>query len=110
MKLATREVGSATIIDFEGRLDTRTVDEAEQELMGQLQGSPDQFLINLSQLEFVSSAGLRTILRAAKLVRGKGGVLKVSSARGVVKEVLEISGLDSLLQLYEDEEQALAAF
>ena len=50
------------------------------------------------------------ILRVAKQVRGYSGELKVCGAQGVVKEVLEISGFDSLLDLYESEQQALDAF
>ena len=75
-----------------------------------MQAEPRQVLANLALLEFVSSAGLRVILRVGKHMRGYGGALKVSGAQGMVKEVLEISGFDSLLDLYEHEEQAVGSF
>ena len=110
MELATREVDAVLVIDIIGKLDTQTAGPAEEQLLAFVDAEQDKFLINLSGLDFVSSAGLRVILRAAKKIRGNAGPLKVCSAKGVVKEVLEISGFDSLLDLYEEEGPALSAF
>lgn len=110
MNINTRSLDEIVAIDIEGKLDTQTSTPALEQLMQILESSPGKVLISLALLEFVSSAGLRVILRAAKQVRSYGGELKVSGAQGVVKEVLEISGFDSLLDLYEDEEQAVGSF
>lgn len=110
LNIATRGIDGILAIDIEGKLDTTTSSGALDVFLQQLQGDPPNVLINLAPLEFVSSAGLRVILRVAKRVRAYGGVMKVSGAQGVVQEVLEISGFDSLLDLYDDENQALAAF
>ena len=106
----TRVVGPVLVIDLQHKLDTQTSAPTQEALLQQLQDQPQQVLVTLTALEFVSSAGLRVILRAAKQVRGYKGALKVSGASGMVKEVLEISGFDSLLDLYDSEEQALASF
>jgi anti-anti-sigma factor len=110
MEIGTRTEGSVVVVDIEGKLDTQTCEAALEYLLEALGSSPAQVLINLAKLDFVSSAGLRVILRAAKQVRSYSGELKVSGAQGVVKEVLEISGFDSLLDLHEDESQAMASF
>lgn len=110
MNINTRNIDGILAIDIEGKLDTQTATPAMEELLQYLESSPDKVLINLAPLEFVSSAGLRVILRVAKQMRGYGGALKVSGAQGVVKDVLEISGFDNLLDLYEDEGQAVNAF
>ena len=110
MNISTRKIGEIFAIDIEGKLDTTTSTPALQELLQYLEYSPDKVLISLAPLEFVSSAGLRVILRVAKHVRGYKGQLKVSGAHGVVKEVLEISGFDSLLDLYEEEDLALSSY
>ena len=110
MEITTRTEEAAVVVDIEGKLDTQTCEAAREYLMEALSSSPAQVLISLAKLDFVSSAGLRVILRAAKQVRSYNGELKVSGAQGVVKEVLEISGFDSLLDLHEDESQALASF
>jgi anti-anti-sigma factor len=98
------------VVDIEGKLDTQTCESALESLLEILGSNPAQVLINLAPLEFVSSAGLRVLLRTAKQVGTYGGALKVAGAQGVVKEVLEISGFDSLLDLCEDEKQAVASF
>jgi anti-sigma B factor antagonist len=110
MNISTRSLDEIVAIDIEGKLDTQTSTPALEQLLQLLESKPGKVLVSLASLEFVSSAGLRVILRVAKQVRGYGGDLKVSGAQGVVKEVLEISGFDSLLDLYEDEEQAVGSF
>jgi anti-anti-sigma factor len=110
MNISTRSLDEIVAIDIEGKLDTQTATPALEQLLQILESSPGKVLISLAMLEFVSSAGLRVILRAAKQVRSYDGELKVSGAHGVVKEVLEISGFDSLLDLYEDEEEAVGSF
>ncbi len=110
MNISTRNVGGILAIDIEGKLDTQTATPAMEELLQYLESSPDKVLISLAPLEFVSSVGLRVLLRIAKEMRGYGGELKVSGAQGVVKDVLEISGFDTLLDLHEDEGQAIDSF
>lgn len=97
MNLKLRHVEQVTAIDIDGKLDTNTSIPALEQLLAHLEGSPASVLINLEALEFASSAGLRVLLRVAKHVRGYSGELKVAGAQGMVKEVLEISGFDSLL-------------
>ncbi len=110
MNISTRSIGDVCALDIEGKLDTQTSVPALEELMDHLDASPSKVLISLASLEFVSSVGLRVILRIAKHVSGYGGDLKVSGAHGMVKEVLEMSGFDSLLDLYENEERAVSSF
>ena len=69
-----------------------------------------KLLLNLENLVFISSAGLRLILKTAKLVHGRNGDLKVCGATGVVKEVMEISGFDSLLDLHDNVATVLDSF
>lgn len=110
MEISKRIEAGTQVIDMTGKLDTQTAGPAMEKLQGHLDGYDGNLLINLEGLDFVSSSGLRVILRAAKQMRSQGGNMKVCGARGVVKEVLEISGFDSLLDLHADETQALSAF
>lgn len=110
MNLKLRHIGEITAIDIVGKLDTNTSTAALEQLLAHLEASPARVMISLEALEFASSAGLRVLLRVGKHVRGYSGELKVAGAGGMVKEVLEISGFDTLLNMYDSEEQALAAF
>jgi anti-anti-sigma factor len=110
MELTKRVLDNTLVVDMAGSLDTQTAGSAMDALQVHLDARPENLLINLAGLEFVSSSGLRVILRAAKQVRANGGNMKLCGAQGMVKEVLEISGFDRLLDLHDEEAQALAAF
>jgi anti-anti-sigma factor len=110
MQINTRTIGEINAFDLEGKLDTQTATLALEKLLEYLASKPMKVLINLAALEFISSSGLRVILQIAKKVKDYSGEMKVCGAQGVVKEVLEISGFDTLLELHEDEEQAIASF
>ncbi|NOR39880.1 MAG: anti-sigma factor antagonist [Gammaproteobacteria bacterium] len=110
MELTKRVLDNTLVVDITGDLDTQTAGPAMDALQEHVDAKPGNFLINLAGLDFVSSSGLRVILRTAKQVRANGGNMKVCGASGMVKEVLEISGFHRLLDMYDEEAQALAAF
>ena len=66
--------------------------------------------MNMEKLEFLSSAGLRVLLRTGKESQATGGTMKICQPNGVVKEVLDISGFSSFLDIHDDEAEAMAAF
>jgi anti-anti-sigma factor len=106
----TRRVRDVLVVDMIGRLDSRTAGPASTELNKIAQGPDRKLLLNAGKLEYMSSAGLRAILVAAKLIQVHGGEVKICRANATVKHVMEVSGFTSLLHLYDTEESALAAF
>ena len=74
------------------------------------EGGNKKILVNLKELEYVSSAGLRVLLTAAKLVQASGGQIKFCQPNDLVKQVLEISGFNSLLSMYGGEGEAIKSF
>ena len=81
-----------------GRLDGSNAPTAEKELIALVEsnGSVD---VNLAGLDYVSSAGLRVFLAAAKAAKGKGGKLVLVAPKPAVLEVLQISGFDRILEI-----------
>jgi anti-anti-sigma factor len=110
MEIQTRHVRDVVVVDMIGRLDSRTSGPASTELNKLAQIANCKVLMNVDKLEYVSSAGLRAILVAAKLAQVNGGAVKICRANATVKQVMEVSGFSSLLHLYDTEEGALAAF
>ena len=110
MQITTRKVYDVQVVDLAGNLDSRGAGDIGDQLVEIAQASAKQVLLNLAKVEFVSSAGLRIILRAAKLLQNRDGELKICSAVEGVREVMETSGFDSLLKLYNTEKEAFAAF
>ena len=89
--------GDKLNIALEGRLDTMTAPDLEKELKESLADVKD-LTIDMSKLEYISSAGLRTLLMAKKTLHNKGNVVIVN-ANDIVKEVFEVTGFDSLLDI-----------
>jgi anti-anti-sigma factor len=82
-----------------GRLDGFTSAAHEAELKALLAGDASSVTIDLSQLEYVSSAGLRVLLMTAKLAKAKGGGVVLASPTSVVLDVLKISGFDKIFDI-----------
>jgi anti-anti-sigma factor len=95
---------------MEGRLDSHTAGYGNDEMVRIIKGDHKDVLINLAQLEFITSAGLRVLLLAAKLLQTSGGKLKLCAANQFVKDVLETSGFTSLIALHATEADAVGAF
>jgi anti-sigma B factor antagonist len=110
VKIETRKVYDVLVVDMSGRLDSRTSGDSGDRIVKIAQGGDKRVLLNLDKLDYVSSAGLRVIVTGAKLLQGKRGELKICNAKGAVKSVLETSGFDSLIKLYDTEKEAIAAF
>lgn len=110
MEIKTRQVNNVLAVDMVGRLDTETSSHVSDELVRIAQSGNSKVVLNLDGLEYVSSAGLRAILMAAKVLRGSQGELKICHANGLVKEVMDISGFNQIIRVYDTENEALAAF
>jgi anti-anti-sigma factor len=85
--------------DLIGRLDGFTSAAHEAELRALLGGDAQSLLINLGQLEYISSAGLRVLLMTAKLAKAKGGTVVLAAPTATVREVLTISGFDKIFEI-----------
>ena len=87
----------ALTIALEGRLDTMTAPELEKPFKEPLDGA-DTLIMDLSKLDYVSSAGLRVLLSAHKQMSQKGG-MKVTHLNEIVQEVLNVTGFSDILTI-----------
>ena len=111
MQIKTRHVDNVLVFDMEGRLEHQTSDDANDEMTRIIKDSHNKMiLLNLKGLEYVSSSGLSVILSAAKLVQSSRGKIKVCEAKGKVKEVMEVTGFNKLLPVYESEKEGITSF
>ena len=92
MEIKTRQVNDVLVVEITGRLDTQGSGPAAEQMAGIAQGCNHKILLNLDMLEFISSSGLRVLLRTAKLLPKPEGRMIICQPQGVVKEVLEIAG------------------
>jgi len=101
--------GSAVIATPKGRVDGMNAAEFADSLSSAVSAEDLHLLVDLSELSYISSAGLRVILSQAKAMHGKEGKLELCAAAENVLEVLKISGFDQILSIHDTQEAALAA-
>ncbi len=89
--------GTELTLALEGRLDTVTAPELEKELKESLDGA-ESLILDFSKLDYISSAGLRVLLSAHKMMVGKGG-MKVTHVNEIVAEVFEVTGFADILDI-----------
>ena len=89
--------GSNLAIALEGRLDTTTAPQFESELKESLGGVED-LVIDMKDLAYISSAGLRVLLSAQK-VMNKQGSMVVRNASEEVKEIFDVTGFADILTI-----------
>ena len=97
MTITKKTEGNALTITLEGRLDTSTAPELEAELGASLDGVTD-LTLDLEQLLYLSSAGLRVILGAQKRMN-KQGTMTVVHVADAIMEVFEITGFVEILNI-----------
>ncbi|HEX6573768.1 MAG TPA: STAS domain-containing protein [Gemmatimonadaceae bacterium] len=108
MEISTRTSNDIHIVAITGSLDSTTAPEAQKALDGVLAGAK-KVALDFSQLDYISSAGLRVLLGAAKQIRSKGGALRMFGLNQSVREVFDISGFSSILAVSPSEAEALGA-
>jgi len=97
MKINKKQDGSALVIALEGRLDTTTAPDLEKELKNSLDGITD-LTLDMTNLDYISSAGLRVLLTAHKAMM-KQGQMKVTNASDIVREVFDVTGFSDILTI-----------
>ena len=107
MELVTEDKGSALLLRPCGRLDASTAPEFEKHALEAISQGATRFVVDLSSLDYVSSAGLRSLLVLAKRVKAGGGALAVCGLGGMVEEVFQISGFHKLFPVAATAAEAL---
>jgi len=106
MDITETSEGGKTVAVLEGRLDTATAAAAEAKLLALL--SQGAVIADLSAVRYVSSAGLRVLLKAAKQAKTAGHAFSVSGLQPAVREVFEISGFDKIIPAFNTRAEAAA--
>ncbi len=97
MTITENRKGDSLTIALEGRLDTSSAPELEAALQKVLPGI-DELVFDFTNLEYVSSAGLRAILSAHKVMSGKKG-MTICGINELIQEVFEVTGFADILNI-----------
>lgn len=108
MTLAIEKIGDVLLVKPAGQIHSANAAEIEAQLNAQVQSGEHKMLIDMTDLAFISSAGLRVLLVMAKRLKQEGGKLVLCALNPQVLEVMEISGFLSILTTVGTRDEALA--
>lgn len=97
LNISKTQDGGKLTVNLEGRLDTATAPQLESELKDVI-GSVNELVLDFSALEYISSAGLRVLLSAQKIMNRQGG-MKLVHVNDVIGEIFEVTGFSDILTI-----------
>jgi len=109
MELTHEVLNGLLVVRPGSRIDSGSAPAFEAHCAALIAQGPQKVVIDFSQVDYISSAGLRVLLVAAKSAKSQGGALTLCGLRGNVREVIEVSGFDTLLGAHAGVSEAAAA-
>ncbi len=106
MKIEKSDKGKFLIVKVSGRLDANTAKDYEDKCSSFLKDK-NRMIIDFSELEYISSAGLRSVLSIGKKIKASQGKYVFCNLQPMVKEVFKISGFNSIFPMYDNLEDAI---
>jgi len=95
------------VLGLEGQLDAVSSKRFEEKVLAVIDGGETRFVIDLSRIDYVSSAGLRVFLATSKRLTPTGGKVVLCSVHEPVREVFDIVGFFSIFSIKNSKEEAL---
>ena len=110
-KVINRQVGSVRILKITGRLDPGdNADPLYTALQSFVEQDEIEFLLDLRSVTYISSTGVGSLIKCYRAVLKKKGHVKLLSPSQSVRNILTISKLDGVFEIFSDEDEALASF
>lgn len=108
MNITESREGEILVVAVSGRIDSTTSKQLEDVLPERVQVAP-RVLLDMSDVQYVSSAGLRVLLKAAKTARSTGHGFVLTGLLPQVHEVFQVIGFDALFRIVADRGEAMGA-
>jgi len=110
LSIETDNTKSVSVMKVKGRVDSDTAPELDEALTKLLQDNNNKIVLNLQAVEYMSSAGLRAMVKAYQSAKKSGGDVRLASVSSPVEVVLRTVGMMQMLQMYPTDQEAMASF
>ena len=107
MDITERKTADIVTLSLSGRLDTTTAKAFEDRILAHIESGQRRIAIDLAELEYISSAGLRVFLLAAKRLDAAQGRIALCALTEPVREVFDIAGFIPIFAIYDSLQEAL---
>ncbi len=106
----TNAVLGVSVMAVEGRVDSESAPELDKALAQLLEANCSKIVVNLKQVEFLSSAGLRALVKTYQEAQKAGGSVRLTGLSEAVQGILYTVGLNQMLRAYASDQEAAASF
>ncbi len=110
MEINSSEMNRVQLFDVIGRVDSTNDSEHGLAMDRAADEGRNHIVLDLGGVEYMSSAGLREMVRVLKRVKRSGGDLRIANPSERVREVLELAGLDTIFEIYSTQVEAVGSF
>ena len=100
---------NAIVVTADGRVDGANARDFQSALEPVIEASDQAVILDMERLTYISSAGLRVILLAAKSLQRKDAALSICSLSDPIREIFSVSGFDQIIPIHATQAEALAA-
>ncbi|MDA0325451.1 MAG: STAS domain-containing protein [Verrucomicrobia bacterium] len=107
VQIHTAKESNGTVVQLQGKVDATSAPSVEQALVGVIDQGEKRLVLDCAGLDFISSAGLRSLLLAVKKMKAAGGAISLAALQPNVKEVFDISGFSALFTIHGSKADAL---
>lgn len=109
MELPEERLGDAVVLDARGRIDSTTAKEFGDKLIGHIESGCRRLIVDFKNLAYISSAGFRALLLAAKRADETGSHFVLCGVTGKIGQLFEIGGFTDLFRIYPTREDGISA-
>jgi anti-sigma B factor antagonist len=109
IEISEKKQDGTMILSVKGRVDSNTSPAFEQKILELIKCGEARFVLNFEELDYISSAGLRVLLKAVKDLKKSNGALHLCCIKDYIKEVFVMSGFDAFLPIHATVEDSLKA-
>ncbi|MCU0496930.1 MAG: STAS domain-containing protein [Anaerolineae bacterium] len=99
-----------TLVQVDGRIDSMNANQLGTALEEQIKNGNIHLVLDLSHVDFMSSAGLRELVNTLKKVKKAAGDMRIAQPSPRVREVLEMAGLDTIFLIFDTQGEAVASY
>ena len=109
MDISEDRKADAVILALSGKLDATNAKTFEDRILSLINSGTQRLVVDLSQLDYVSSSGLRVFILAAKRLQTVAGKIVLCSMKDHVRQVFDLAGFSSMLSIYGSRDEAIKA-
>jgi len=110
LSIVTANTQAVSVMKVQGRVDSDSAPELDEALGKLLQEGRNRIVLDLKGVDYISSAGLRAIVKAYQAATKSGGDLRLASVSNPVEVILRTVGMMQMLKMYPTDQEAVASF